>query len=71
MDGYTLGRELRSRLSESPPVLIALTGYGRDQDRLRSEEAGFLFHLVKPIDTEELIRLLEKVTSDLSASQAG
>ena len=48
MDGYTLGRELRSRLHEAPPQLIALTGYGQDRDRLRSRDAGFAFHLVKP-----------------------
>ena len=41
MDGYTLGRELRARLGDATPVLIALTGYGQDQDQRRSEEAGF------------------------------
>jgi PAS domain S-box-containing protein len=53
IDGHVLGRELRSRLSETPPILIALTGYGRDQDRLRSREAGFAVHLVKPVDVAQ------------------
>ena len=32
MDGYALGRELRARLGDATPILIALTGYGQDQD---------------------------------------
>ncbi len=59
MDGYMLARELRSRLGEAAPILIALTGYGQDQDKRRSEEAGFSLHLVKPIDAEPLLRLLD------------
>jgi len=59
MDGYTLGRELRARLGEATPVLIALTGYGQEQDQRRSEEAGFASHLVKPIDARKLIQLVD------------
>ena len=58
MDGYALGRELRARLSDAPPVLIALTGYGQNQDRRRSEQAGFSMHLVKPVNAEVLVHLL-------------
>jgi CheY-like chemotaxis protein len=39
--------------------LIASTGYGQDTDRQRSEEAGFDYHLVKPIDPENLQTVLE------------
>ena len=39
--------------------LVALTGYGSDEDRLRSQGAGFDYHLVKPADPKELQRLLE------------
>jgi CheY-like chemotaxis protein len=59
MDGYTLARELRARLGEAAPVLIALTGYGQEQDQRRSEEAGFAFHLVKPVDAERLTHLVD------------
>jgi PAS domain S-box-containing protein len=59
MDGYTLGTELRSRLKETPPILVALTGYGQDQDRRRSREAGFTLHLVKPIEAERLVGVLD------------
>jgi PAS domain S-box-containing protein len=55
MDGYALARELRTRLADSPPMLIALTGYGQPQDRVRSEASGFALHLVKPVDIDELI----------------
>ena len=59
MDGYTLARELRARLGNAAPILIALTGYGQDQDRRRSEEAGFSLHFVKPVDAESLVRQLD------------
>jgi PAS domain S-box-containing protein len=59
MDGYTLGRELRARLGAATPILIALTGYGQEQDQRRSEEAGFVSHLVKPIDARKLIQLVD------------
>jgi PAS domain S-box-containing protein len=58
MDGYTLARELRSRLADSPPTLIALSGYGQTHDRQRSDAAGFAIHLVKPVDVDELIAAL-------------
>jgi PAS domain S-box-containing protein len=59
MDGYTLGRELRARLGSATPVLIALSGYGQEQDQRRSAEAGFASHLVKPVDAKKLISLLD------------
>jgi PAS domain S-box-containing protein len=59
MDGYMLGRELRSRLGPAAPILIALTGYGHDQDKRRSAEAGFAMHLVKPLEAEKLIQALD------------
>jgi len=58
MDGYALGRELRARLGDATPTLIALTGYGQPQDQLRSEEAGFSRHLVKPVSAETLMKVL-------------
>ncbi len=58
MDGYTLGRELRIRLGDAAPILVALTGYGQDQDKRRSAKAGFAMHLVKPVDAETLVHLL-------------
>jgi signal transduction histidine kinase len=50
MDGYELARRLRGQLTAKPLALIALTGYGRDSDRTQTRDAGFDYHMVKPID---------------------
>ena len=57
-DGYQVARELRGQRELERVVLVALTGYGQDQDRLRSREAGFDEHLVKPASIEDLQRVL-------------
>ena len=54
MDGYELARRLRGRPLAKPLRLIALTGYGRDTDRAQTRDAGFDFHMVKPIDLAAL-----------------
>jgi CheY-like chemotaxis protein len=59
MDGYALGRELRARFGTATPILIALSGYGQQQDQRRSQEAGFASHLVKPINGRRLIHLID------------
>jgi PAS domain S-box-containing protein len=59
MDGYTLASELLARLGDRAPVLIALTGYGQERDRRRSENAGFAFHLVKPVDRDMIMQILD------------
>ncbi|HEV8676094.1 MAG TPA: ATP-binding protein [Methylomirabilota bacterium] len=60
MDGYDLARRLRAL--EGPPMhLVALTGYGQASDRQRTREAGFEVHLVKPVDPEDLARVLAEL----------
>jgi PAS domain S-box-containing protein len=59
MDGYEVARRLRRIPELKDTRLIAATGYGQDTDRRRSEEAGFDYHLVKPIDPEKLQTVLE------------
>lgn len=58
MDGYEVARALRGQLGLDDAVLAALTGYGQEEDRRRSEEAGFDRHIVKPIRNETLASLL-------------
>jgi CheY-like chemotaxis protein len=58
MNGYEVARRLRQQPLAKDVRLIAMTGYGQDSDRQRSEEAGFDRHLVKPVDPEELQDLL-------------
>ena len=60
MDGYELAERLRQ--THQLPAhgrLIAVTGYGQDNDRERSRQAGFTGHLVKPVDFDKLTRLVE------------
>ena len=58
MDGYQVAARLRGLSGPVRPVLAALTGYGQDEDRRRSREAGFDHHLVKPVAPDELLALL-------------
>jgi CheY-like chemotaxis protein len=69
MDGYALGRELRARLGDVAPIMIALTGYGQESDRRRSEEAGFALHFVKPVDSDTLIGFIDDIV-DAQAERA-
>jgi len=59
-NGYEVARELRRRHGEAP-FLIALTGWGQDEDRRLAQEAGFDCHLVKPVDPDTIGRVLECV----------
>jgi CheY-like chemotaxis protein len=70
MDGYEVARSLRLAPATRTARLIALTGYGRDSDRQRTEEAGFDLHLVKPVEPLELKRLLDAWAARLSLSSA-
>ena len=63
MDGYAVARELRRDPELSEQFLVALTGYGQEEDRRRSREAGFDAHLTKPMDFGELNRLLSSMPS--------
>jgi CheY-like chemotaxis protein len=52
VSGYELARQLRANPATERIVLIALSGWGQQQDRDRSREAGFALHLVKPIELQ-------------------
>jgi signal transduction histidine kinase len=58
MDGVEVCRSVRRLENGSSPVMVALTGWGMDGDRRRTDEAGFDHHLVKPVDPEAVHRLL-------------
>ena len=57
LNGYEVAQRMRTA-SGGKPFLVALTGYGRTDDRRRALDAGFDAHLVKPVDPDELERLL-------------
>jgi CheY-like chemotaxis protein/two-component sensor histidine kinase len=58
MDGYEVARQVRSRPERADTLLIALTGWGQDQDFQRTQRAGFDHHLVKPPDLNKLREIL-------------
>ena len=59
MDGYQVAAVLRQDPITKDAVLIAISGYGQDEDRNRSKQAGFDHHLVKPIRSSEVIKVLD------------
>jgi CheY-like chemotaxis protein len=58
LNGYELAVKLRSVMGEQPCRLIALTGYGQEADKAKSELAGFEKHLVKPVSLNQLAGLI-------------
>jgi signal transduction histidine kinase/DNA-binding response OmpR family regulator len=58
LDGYNVARRLREQPGTRDALLVAVSGYGGEEDRLRSRQAGFDHHLVKPIDLRDLQRVL-------------
>jgi len=61
LDGYEVARRIRAEPWGKSAVLIALTGWGQDEDRRRSREVGFDSHLVKPLDPDALSSLLQRL----------
>jgi CheY-like chemotaxis protein len=61
MDGYELARRLRAEPASANMILIAVTGYGQDDDRQRTRQAGYDFHFVKPVNLTELEDLLATI----------
>jgi CheY-like chemotaxis protein len=59
MDGYEVARRLRGLTQMAKALLIALTGYGQEEEVRLCHEAGFNLHLLKPCDPEELRRVLD------------
>ncbi|HXI38174.1 MAG TPA: response regulator, partial [Burkholderiales bacterium] len=58
MNGYDAAREIRKRAPGTPPLILAMTGWGQDADKERAREAGFDGHLVKPVDPALLLQVV-------------
>jgi CheY-like chemotaxis protein len=67
MDGTELAQKLREMPHLQNTKMVALTGYGQASDKARSLAAGFDYHLVKPVDYENLKALLSEIQEDLKA----
>ncbi|MDX2052954.1 MAG: response regulator [Polyangiaceae bacterium] len=62
MDGLEVCKRVRASPLDYTPVMIALTGWGMQKDVRRTKDAGFDYHLVKPVAPENLFRLLDQLT---------
>jgi signal transduction histidine kinase/CheY-like chemotaxis protein len=70
MDGFEVARQLRSRPESKDAVMIALTGYGEAESRLRSQQAGFDHHVVKPADIDFLLSIVSQPLADRQGAGA-
>ena len=68
MDGYEVARRLRQTPEGAAAIVVALTGWGQQEDRQRSREAGCDHHLVKPVDTDEVEGLIASMRPSPPAS---
>jgi PAS domain S-box-containing protein len=64
LDGYEVARRLRLEPAMRYMTLVAMTGYGQEEDRQRTQEAGFQLHLVKPVDFNKVEELLSSALED-------
>ena len=71
MSGYEVARRLRNTPAAGHPVLVAVTGLDREDDRLRAREAGIDVHLTKPVDPAMLMELLGSLGDPTSPPESG
>lgn len=68
MNGYEVAREIRAAAWGGNIVLVAITGWGQDEDRRQAESAGFDHHRAKPVDVNSLEPLFEQCALEAAAS---
>ena len=66
IDGFEVTRRIRQQDALKAVVLVAVTGYGRDTDRQRAQAAGFDYHLVKPVDFDDIEKILLTVSEKVA-----
>lgn len=69
MDGWEVARRLREQATGKKPFCIAVTSYGREADRRRSEEAGIDLHLLKPVASSYLQRVLARFQTIIGSDE--
>ena len=62
LDGYQVAQRLREQSETKDVVLVAVTGYGQPEDKVKSRDAGFDYHLVKPIGIDDIRRIIESIS---------
>jgi CheY-like chemotaxis protein len=65
MNGYDIAKAIRQDETLKDVYLVALTGYAMPEDLQRATEAGFDYHLAKPVDLDELNRMLTEIPNNL------
>ena len=72
LDGLEVARRLRAQSGEAARkrLLVAVSGYGRDQDRAQALQAGFDLHFTKPADPEQLLQVLARHRQGLASPQS-
>jgi CheY-like chemotaxis protein len=70
LNGFDTARIIRMEPWGAGMLIVAMTGWGQEQDRRRGVEAGFDHHLVKPVDFDELLEILHSVRARAPSSQA-
>ncbi len=63
MSGYDVARQLRLEQGQRPPLIVAVSGYGQEEDKRRALEAGFDCHMTKPVDPAKLVALIASTPS--------
>ena len=66
LNGYEVCRSIREQPWGQPITMVAVTGWGRDEDRQKSQEAGFNGHLVKPVDHRALAKLVAELQAEVN-----
>ncbi len=70
MNGYEAARRIREQPGGRPAVIIALTGWGQEGDRVLSREAGCDGHLVKPVHLPDLKKLVDELMGSAQGRDA-
>jgi PAS domain S-box-containing protein len=70
MNGYELARHIRNHPYGKGTYLVAITGWGKDEDRYRSKESGIDLHLVKPVEARDILALLDSPAVAAAQSNA-
>ena len=70
MDGYEVARKVRNDPKLRGTILVALTGYGREEDKREAAAAGFDHHLTKPIEFDQLQELISRLSRHADESQS-
>jgi len=71
IDGYLVAEHIRAQPENGRTMIVAVSGYGQEQDRVRSKSVGFDYHVVKPIDPNVLAGLVGSLRLSRDASQSG